>query len=537
MRRMRKVCTPAGIAIFMCSLIVCTLAWAAAPVQIPWMYEVDGMNAPEEAYFVEEACVYWQTWLPRLPFNDPEAYYEIRGWYPNSRFYSLQTYWYSLAVDHLFDFEIDPDSGGSINPSRDGVPYPRKTFPPEDLVGSDTDLLRYTVRLIPVMTKDEIPEVRPPNTLYMILTSYQDEEGVWHYFYQVICRVYWNEMAGDAYLPMLSRDPDDPYYVTEEFEAEYGLDHFINNPRDWEKRGQVLLPKIYLITTNSPITGPPGEELEGPLFRTGTPPDLGASPNTPEYAWWGIGLPYAAYANSATSYILADLDESYGDVFVVRFKAPTFPNTNQGDIIDPTVQQVRYWSLCTHYPGTMTTHECMGDHELEIDDDGYVTAVFSPDDKKPANAGTNWMGFGIKITEDPDTGEPIEERMSGTRVYLRHMLPSQDTLPESPYFYAQDCRAAYPPDTQEYEDCLFDACSIADYAQKYYPRTRFYAQSEYEACIGSCTIGVLDLDLFAAKFGKAADPGAPGDGDCDEDVDGLDLQVLSRYQEHNCSSE
>ena len=379
----------------------------------------------------------------------------------------------------------------------------------------------------------------------MILTPYQDDEGTWYYLYQVVWRVYWDDMAENAYLPMLSRYPDDPYYVSAEFEAEFGLDYFIQNPRQWEKRGQVLLPKIYLMTTsdNPPILNPPGEELVGEPFRTGTATDMGTTPNTPEYAWWAVGSPNSAYANSATSYILADLDESDGDVFVVRFKAPTFPNTNAGDIIDPTVQQVRYWSLCTHFPETMTTHECRSDYELEIDEDGYVTAVFSPDDKKPANAGTNWMGYGTNYVEDPENpeGPLVPVRMTGTRVYLRHMLPSyvENVFPESPYFYAYvDCADLYEPDTQPYQDCLMDeACNVSAHAKKYYPRTRFYAQNEYEACSGSCTIGVLDNDVFAAKFGRDVEPDSAADSDCDQDIDGVDLQKLSGYQEHYCASQ
>ena len=160
MRRKRLIVCLVCIGLLIGSLMMCTSARAGDPVivqQIPWWYEFDGSDAPPDAFFVEEACVYWQAFLPRLPQNDPKAYYEIRGWYPNGRFASLQTYWRSWTFDHRFDYQINPDPG-SINPYRDLASYPTRTFPPDDRIGSDTELLRYTIRLVPVTSADKIPE-------------------------------------------------------------------------------------------------------------------------------------------------------------------------------------------------------------------------------------------------------------------------------------------------------------------------------------------------------------------------------------------
>jgi len=420
------------------AFLVCHSVWAEEPVEMGqyfWSQEVDGMAAPPGMYYVEEACVYWVAALPVLP--DPRDYYEIRGWYPNARFSSLESYLGYWAFHHLYDYQIYPDPG-SVNPFQSRIEY--VNYAP---------MLRYTIRVVAVSGPEEIPDNPPANTLYVIANF--DE------VYRLVYRVYWNELEGEDYVP--------PAW----------------GPRRWEKQGQMPLPLIYHLRPHDaelPDTDAPTIYVAASSRRAKASPCSSCAntgetilPKDPLFDWWWIGNSYACFANTAVTYLSAYLEETFGEVAVIRFRPPTFPNTNEGEIIDPSAQETRYWSICTHIPNTMTTIACMSDYEFIVDPDGYVTVAFSTEENRPQNA-PNWMPYGWNE----------ETQAYGALAYLRHLLPSKVTFPESPYFYEKDCNGNYTPLTEQWWSCLFDTEEIAEYAGDYYPQTVYCSKSQFESC-------------------------------------------------------
>lgn len=403
---------------------------------VPWYREVDGATAHPEAYFVEERCIYWVAVL--APPTHPSRSYVIRGEFPQARFFSLQSYVSGSPVDVLYDFQINPDSG-SCNPFRSGTAYPPEGSP-----------VSYEIRLVRVAGRDEIPRERPANTLYVI--SGPDNWYTFHY------RVYWNELPEGAAVPE-------------------GCAR-----RQWEKQGQKPLPQILVMTWDGTESrpAPSGRGAGGVAgsisaetmarFRESQARPVCAEAGSFQGKYpWTIGDPNAGFANSAVIYLRADFDDSHGEVAVCRFKAPSSPNTDAGQSIDPAMYQTRYWSFCTHIPGTMTTAACKSDYRFVPDDDGWITVVFSALDKRPLNA-RNWL---------PYSWDEPHQRYGGM-VYYRHLLPSEETFPESPYFYAQACQLQYPRASAEYYRSLENGAAIACFAGDYYPRTGYCSRSDFE---------------------------------------------------------
>jgi hypothetical protein len=85
-----------------------------------------------------------------------------------------------------------------------------------------------------------------------------------------------------------------------------------------------------------------------------------------------------------------------GPVMAVRFKAPTFPDTEKGEEITGA-EQVRYWSVCMQQTSVfLTTTGCLHDALIAIDDDGYVRLAFSYPEDRPVVGGEpygNWLAM------------------------------------------------------------------------------------------------------------------------------------------------
>lgn len=406
------------------------------PKVVPWHKTVDGAYNHPDGYYVEERCVYWGAGLRRP--THPSRSYVVRGEYPRARFFSFQSYHYEAPVDILCDFQIDPDEG-SINPFREGQTYP-----------ADGTSVSYEIRLVEVASRDAIPVTGPANTLYVMAGP--------ETLYILIYRVYWNEMSDHVPVP-------EGYTRTE-----------------WQRQGQKPVAQIIVRTAenadsqnHAPHILPEGvgssmkkEPQSVARFLESQHRSRHQEPSA-EDCFWTISSSHSMHANTAVIYLQAELDDSLGEIAVSRFKAPTFPNTDEGEGIDPHAQQTRYWSVCTHIPGTTTTIACISDYRFVVDDDGFVTVVFSAAENKPANA-KNWL---------PYAWDEARKRY-GAVVYYRHLLPSEETFPESPYFYSQACEWCYPPSAPEFLRCVGDSQAIAQFSSEYYPKTWYCSKGEFE---------------------------------------------------------
>lgn len=124
-------------------------------------------------------------------------------------------------------------------------------------------------------------------------------------------------------------------------------------------------------------------------------------------------------SNEHNAYLTSRLSRNFGDLVVMRFRAPTFPDNQAGEpVADP--RQLRYWSICQNEFVSQRVVECLTDYEAVVGDDGYGTLVISDPDDRPANAttaaGVNWLAWGGPYYD-------------GTIIY-RHMLPAS-SFPEA----------------------------------------------------------------------------------------------------------
>lgn len=117
-------------------------------------------------------------------------------------------------------------------------------------------------------------------------------------------------------------------------------------------------------------------------------------------------------SNPDNAYVYAPISRSWGQVLVLRGRAPTFPDTYRWA---PTMDdgELRYWSLCQNEPQSQRFIACLPDYRTRLDADGYYTIVISTPGQRPGNAkrgcGVNWIPWGPN---------------SRGVLILRHMLPA-----------------------------------------------------------------------------------------------------------------
>ncbi|GGI94208.1 hypothetical protein [Streptomyces brasiliensis] len=115
----------------------------------------------------------------------------------------------------------------------------------------------------------------------------------------------------------------------------------------------------------------------------------------------GFAVPDKAgglFPNPYNQYLCTPLAHEPGRIAVVRGKAPSFPNTREGQSV-LTTTQVRYWSICQNqwqlpYPAS----SCAADFQTALDKQGNDTYVVSTQQDRPANAtaanGITWIDWG-----------------------------------------------------------------------------------------------------------------------------------------------
>lgn len=372
-----------GLLTVMC--VIATMAPARpAPVGCSWPAKLN-QDTFNFAY-PDTSATYWAA---HFPFVEG-ARLVIRGTYPHARYFSFHAYdEVQRPVDSIADLDIAPDDG-SINPftSKQRVPDDRRAY---------TVYVEFTAS----------PAKRAQNTVYagQMTNGQRNPAGF------VIYRTY---------------TPDDPA----------------------SPEGSVPLPTITLETsggvvalefgTCEPLPPDAGGGVNDAIRDSDHPelPDTGghhpASTNPPTFKrFYGMDQFPRDFTGSAgddsaeaqseggflsnqqIAYLYAYTSREYGDILVMRGKAPTFPDTRAGDsVILP--RQVRYWSVCQNNGLTQRVTDCSADHQTVVGRDGYYTVVVSDPSDRPNNAtarnGYTWLAWGGAYVE-------------GIVIY-RHMLPS-----------------------------------------------------------------------------------------------------------------
>jgi hypothetical protein len=106
-------------------------------------------------------------------------------------------------------------------------------------------------------------------------------------------------------------------------------------------------------------------------------------------------------ANAPFPYLRSSITRQFGKTVVIRFKAPSFPDTVHGEPVT-VARQTRYWSLCS-YAATEDTllrgSGCLTDFRTATDSRGRVTVVVADPAHRPAHTvdragGVHWLPWG-----------------------------------------------------------------------------------------------------------------------------------------------
>jgi hypothetical protein len=108
---------------------------------------------------------------------------------------------------------------------------------------------------------------------------------------------------------------------------------------------------------------------------------------------WTLVNPATAhyFPNGADYYMSTMLSRQYlapntsDNLFVMKFKAATYPNTRGGVPVYAN-RQVRFWSVCTDDPYTTNVNRCLPDDATVLDSDGFATIVISDPGSEPNSA-------------------------------------------------------------------------------------------------------------------------------------------------------
>lgn len=384
-----------------------------------WTVQSNPRSDPTGYYNVaypEMNATYWVTALSGAPGSTVS----IKGRFPKARYMALQVYDDNRNVlGAINDVTINPDAGQN-NPFRTG-----------------SDQGTYTVTLV----FGRAPSAPPPNTLY---TAGLKRVSLFY-------RIYY------------SNNPDD-------------LTGGTTNP---------VLPTITVGTSvysscpPRPILTPEDSTVWGRLDNgdwNGQPPDRLLPVNNPPT--WTISVtngntPF--YPSADNSYMASTLSRAFlsapyaYDLVVIRFRAPTYPNTQAGEppYLASTTRQVRFWSVCQDDPITTGVMRCLPDNQVPLLN-GYATVVLSDPSKRPPDStlalyGATWMAWGAL--------------QPGDRVYdLFHMLKGNEN-------------GVYYQGTVLYRQTMANptfAASIKNISQL--PRDQWpAAMGEYFPVIGYCT--------------------------------------------------
>jgi hypothetical protein len=381
-------------------------------------------------------AVYW--FVHGIPTYPPGGHFRFRGEFPRARYMSWQNHdFFGNSTAVLADTDIVPDRGD--NPFRPNTPYSS---------GST-----YTVDLLDVPPEARpLPEPRPANVIY---GGYRYDGSKTEY----------NGIAYRVYVPDLGTDslggvPRPNWYFVVDDPEKTSLEAIHDMCR---KIGEIQEATTQLahavVRSDRPRSAELTEKLdslmaEDSFTEAGTSPPLGFLFMDSLFYWAvppdsnGRGL----YVNAQSGYLQVYLPPWHDEVAIVRFKAPTFPDTQGIQGVPQEIsgnEQLRYWSLCAQdTTAALATTGCLYDARVAPDGDGYVTVAFSDSENRPANA-INWL--------------PISGSIPG--LILRHMQPNP-SFAEALLYYDGDGT---------------DTAAIAAHMGEYFPRVISCSKAEFES--------------------------------------------------------
>ena len=306
----------------------------------PYLPDISGANYFGQAFIMARGASLLSGIFARYNFFavEPGSRVELRGQYPCARYFAYHPNDMDLNnLKTLRDVDLDPDEG-SVNPFRQ-IPEP----------GSNN---YYTAKLV-FTAPPENPE---PNTTYV--GAKKDGKTTNRLVFNML-RLYASDVgnspnSGGVPLPALTiYDADGE--ITDHFDE---CDLYA--PENEPLRSDLQFPIL---------------PIADHLARN--PPIWSMSSN--------FDAPSDTMANADAQYATTYYSRRFGDVYVVRAKYMTAPNTRAGEPHSTQGKDIRLYTLCTYNIWTGSAIQCMLESELEVDNDGYYTLVISDEEHRPQN--------------------------------------------------------------------------------------------------------------------------------------------------------
>ena len=339
------------------------------------------------ALALDTNAVYWGGTYAALPGTR----IRIEGEYPHARYISWNVYDAAARpIDAVSDAQLVPDPG-STNPFLPGA----------DRTVADRS---YTA-FIEVGPKPAQPA---PNTLYT-----GDSRGG-TFLYRVYVPDAGRDQKGGVPLPQVTLEPAGGGGAPLTADACRELQAPYAQPLNDLIAGAPGLPDPTDDRNGYPGRNPPNWRLFRNLCTSAVDILLdnedGEALRDDAYSRCGDGPGFLS--NRDIAYVFAPTSRGFGNVLVLRGRAPSFADTRRGPAVMPVGQQLRYWSFCQYEPATQRVIDCRADDRVNVGPDGRYTIVVSTAADRPASArpecGVTRLAWG------PQT--------QGLLIY-RHMLP------------------------------------------------------------------------------------------------------------------
>jgi hypothetical protein len=276
---------------------------------------------------------------------------EFHGQYPHARYFAFHPNDEDMNnLPTLRDQDLDPDLG-SVNPFREVAPADAKRY--------------YTARLM----FTQRPAHPLANTSYVGARKNGITPNGWvgH-----MVRLYASDLgngpnSGGVPLPAMT-------IYNHKGEVTYHADECEAYPKGHEPvRDHTLFAAL-------PIAD----------HRAVNPPrwDISSNFNAPSDTW----------ANADVQYLATFFSRRFGDIFVVRAKMPSTPNSAGGEPVSTSAQKdARLWTMCIYNFWAGIAVDCKIDHDLDRDKSGFYTLVISSENNRPSNLKNQhatWMNWG-----------------------------------------------------------------------------------------------------------------------------------------------
>lgn len=281
---------------------------------------------------------------------EPGGWIELHGEYPDTRFFALHPNDQDTNnLPSLRDVDIVPDDG-SGNP-----------FLAELEEGQPKD---WTV----VARFEPPPSEAEPNTIYLGETKNGQPNTRGVLLYRLYGVTDTSTLDGGVDLPSVTvHDADGE--IVERYERCDGYPEGYEPPT-----GLPLFPSLLI-----------------PDSRATNPPSIDAS-----RSW---DAPVDILANQDAVYWGSNYSSAFGDLFVLRAKAPRSPDTRGGEAVwEVPDADLRYITVCNYNFWAGRPNTCALENELAVDDEGRYTIVVTTPENRPEGAtadhGVTWFDWG-----------------------------------------------------------------------------------------------------------------------------------------------